>query len=112
MAMRIDDSLEEDRWFDEARRRKAALEGVNTSSIYNADDSHDINTYDDSPKDQEEGTPQMPLRYWVGNQTTGIDMSDVDRILNFLKFTPDKKVSATLTHSHFLVDTATNKTDD
>lgn len=71
VAMRIDDSLEEDLWFDEARRRKVMqVMGVNASSIIGIGNTTDAVDVQNSPQSQEEGTssPQMQLRYWVGNQ--------------------------------------------
>ena len=69
VAMRIDDSAEEDLWFFEARRRKAVKEGIVASSTGKSDAVAFGATKDDKDEgaDQELSYPQMQLRYWVGN---------------------------------------------
>ena len=67
VSMRIDDSFEEDIWFDEARRRKAAMEDIDTAFISNniivADDAAKQDTHAHEQDENEEDTLQ--LRYWT-----------------------------------------------
>ena len=66
VSMRIDDSLEEDIWFDEARRRKAAMEDIDIASISNnivSDDAAKQDTHAQEQDENEEDTLQ--LRYWA-----------------------------------------------
>ena len=62
IAMRIDDSNEEDMWFNEARRLKAISEGIDISSMSTKQDEKEDNS-ENNTQDDEDDTSQ--LRYWA-----------------------------------------------
>ena len=92
VAMRIDDSREEDMWFDAARRAKAEQDGVDVSSMNSvAATSNDQDEDVQSDLDGDSHPPPMQLRYWVGNQPRN---DDVD-----LKARVEMRNKRTLLHS-------------
>ena len=81
IAMRIDDSDEEDMWMNEARRRRALSEGgVDIlSSVSNKqdekEDKSDNNTQDDAI---EEDGDTSQLRYWAQQPNVNANLLNID----------------------------------
>ena len=72
IAMRIDDSIDEDIWFDEVRRRKCIHKGFDISDYDEA--YFNLCSSDTSTSMDVDDNPQMQLRYWVGNnQAQNVD---------------------------------------
>ena len=95
IAMRIDDSKEEDMWFNEARRLKAISEGVDISSLSNRQD-HDEkveNSDNNTQDDDEDDTSQ--LRYWA-QPNVNANLLNIDATI---RARTDMQQKRTLLHS-------------
>jgi len=92
IAMRIDDSKEEDMWFNEARRRKAISEGIDLSSMSTKQDKSD-NTIQDDANEEDGDTSQ--LRYWA-QPNVNANLLNIDATI---RARTDMQQKRTLLHS-------------
>lgn len=95
IAMRIDDSNEEDMWFNEARRLKAISEGIDISSTVpnKQDDEKEDNSDNNTQDDDEDDTSQ--LRYWA-QPNSNANLLNIDTTIRARTSIQQKK---TLLHS-------------
>ena len=94
IAMRIDDSREEDMWFNEARRLKAISEGIDISSMSNKQDDEKGDKSDNSTQDDDEDDTSQ-LRYWA-QPNSNANLLNIDATIRARTSIQQKK---TLLHS-------------